>query len=260
MSQVSHPQSTSSNNQVQVIRKGNTKPNTGVCQSAVSQQEGAHVQRSSTSQSEGHVQLDTANSKGGQMNNHPHGQLSQAGMSPNVGMSGQPEEPKQPLPAQGLTTNAPIPSEDKAQFSGPSLLPENMNPPITQPRNLPRSHKEWSKEDCDYFESQFNSAQTCKEVKGLLNGVRSEKIAQICLKLSLEGHHLDMQKVKKWFVDGDDSRSRSPIVKVCGDGAYIRISHALAERYGFTLMKGQEFQFGIQNEGGKQMITLTLIP
>lgn len=260
MSQVSDPKNTTPNNLVQVVPNNKQQPHTRERQSEFSRQEGTHVQRCCDSQSEGHAQLDTANSKDGQMNNHTQGQLSQAGMSPNVGMGGQPKEAKPPLPAQGLAINAPIPSEDKAQFSGPTLLPENMNAPITQPRNLPRSHKEWSKEDCDYFESQFNSAHTCKEVQGLLNGARREKIAQICLKLSLEGHHLDMQKVKKWFVDGNDSRSRSPIVKVCGDGAYIRISHALAERYGFTLMKGQEFQFGIQKQGSKQVITLTLIP
>lgn len=138
--------------------------------------------------------------------------------------------------------------ENHAQDKGATKL---------QVRELPKRLRDWKEEDYKYFATLLNNANSKADIRRVLPGFRNEKIAQICLKVQLKGIPIPMEKVDSWFLEGGNSRSPSRLVKVCGDGDYIRISRAQAARFGLELRRGKEYEFEVRERDGKQVMILT---
>lgn len=125
-------------------------------------------------------------------------------------------------------------------------------------RLLSRKLADWVEEDYIYFKALINNASSPGEVRKALGNIRNDKLAEILLKVRGMKYDINMEKVAEWFVSGGDNRSRSPVVKVCAakNGDYVRISRALAERFGLEFKIGQEYEFTVVEAEGKQIMQL----
>ena len=128
-----------------------------------------------------------------------------------------------------------------------------------QGRELPKRLRDWKEDDNKYFVTLLNNANSKADMRRVLPGFRNEKFAQVCLMLHRKGYTIQMEKVDSWFLEGGDSRCPSRLVKVCGEGDYIRISRAQAARFGLELRKGKEYEFEVRERDGKQVMILTPI-
>lgn len=126
-----------------------------------------------------------------------------------------------------------------------------------QVRELPKRLRDWKEDDNKYFVTLLKNANSKADMRRVLPGFRNEKFAQVCLMLHRKGFTIQMEKVDSWFLEGGDSRCPSRLVKVCGNGDYIRISRAQAARFGLELRRGKEYEFEVRDRDGKQIMILT---
>lgn len=122
--------------------------------------------------------------------------------------------------------------------------------------DLKKHLKDWDEVDYEFFVQQFNASSSVKEIKDLVGQQRTEKIELICSRCDLYDLQIDKEKMKRWFIENANTRSRLPIVKVCS-GNYIRISDVLASRCGISLKERDEYTISVDISGDEEKLILT---